>query len=483
MRARIIRRLRRRRPESGFTLIELVIALLLLAIIMSASLYAILQGLGLSRDSQERVVASDVVTQVLEQLRDTANSSTGFATIPITTESLPSQTIQGTTFKLTQDAEWVNRGVSSSVCNSGTNSSLILRATVTATWGFAGESVSDSALFAPPNGSFSSGDGALPVQVDSSTGTGYTGATVTATPVNGTPGSATSITTGSDGCAFFAQLPIGTYDVSVSGPGGVDSSEHAVHDAGDTGVSATENSNFVLAGALSYDTGGTVNWTFIPTSPTPAAGMPISVHPVSALSLTDNMYSYPNTSTTGGGINPLFPDGYELFAGGCTDADPIGQSAYQPFYPTQTANNVQVSPGGTTTYTVPLYPLNLNVTTTVAGVTAPLNSAAGANPTATEDPSGLSSGGACPYYAQGTTPVYTLNPVTSGSSATGVGLGLMQISVAIPVVETGGVHATLHGSVNLWVQPDGVYAVNSSGTPTTEYYSFASPGSVPVAVS
>jgi prepilin-type N-terminal cleavage/methylation domain-containing protein len=479
MRARIVRRLRRRRPESGFTLIELIIALLLLAILMSASLYAILQGLGLSRDSQDRVVASDVATQTLEQLRVTALTSTGFATIPVTTESLPSQTIQGTTYKLTQDVEWVNRGVSSSVCNSGTNSSLILRATITVTWGIGGESVSDSALFAPPNGAESSSDGALPVQVDNSAGTGYAGATVTATPSGG--GSPTSITTGSDGCAFFADLPYTgsgtTYTITVSSAGGVDSAEQPTYTAS-TSVSATESSAFVNSQAINYDTGGTISWTFTPTTPTPAAGMPISVHPVSNQGLGAlDMYSYPNASTSGGGINPVYPNGYDIFAGGCTDADPLGKNTSENlFYPGLSATNVVVTPGGTATTTIPLYPLNLTVTATGASpslTTAQINSATGSSPTATEDPSGTTAGGGC----FSTPPTYTLNAVSAGVSDTSVGLGLFQINVSIPDGSK-----TLTGSVDVWVEPTGVYAVNSSGTPTTEYYSFSGGGSVPVNV-
>ena len=58
-----------------------------------------------------------------------------------------------------------------------------------------------------------------------------------------------------------------------------------------------------------------------------------------------------------------------------------------------------------------------------------------------------------------------------------MGLGLYRISVSIPDGSS-----TLTGSVNVWIQPNGVYAVNSSGTPTTEYYSFSGGGSVPVNV-
>ncbi len=79
----LVRRLRKRRPESGFTLIELVIALLLLAILMSASLYAILQGLGLSQRQsgpggcQRRRDPDTGAARV-----DGSLTSTGFATIP-----------------------------------------------------------------------------------------------------------------------------------------------------------------------------------------------------------------------------------------------------------------------------------------------------------------------------------------------------------------------------------------------------------------
>jgi prepilin-type N-terminal cleavage/methylation domain-containing protein len=478
MRMWLVRRLRKRRPESGFTLLELVIALLLLAILMTASLYAILQGLGLSRDSQDRVVASDVATQTLEQLRVTALTSTGFATIPVSTESLPSQTIQGATYGITQDVEWVNRGVSSSVCNSGTNSSLILRATVTVTWGYPGEYVSDTALLAPPNGALSSSDGALPVQVDNSAGTGYAGATVTAT----LSGTSTSITTGSDGCAFFADLPFSPsgqgYTITVSSPGGVDSIEQPTYTANSVSVSSTESSEFVGVQAISYDTGGTINWSFSPTTPTPAAGMPISVHSVSGQGLGPlNMYSYANSSTTGGGLNPVYPNGYDIFAGGCTDADPLGKNtSLNYFYPGLTATNVVVTPGGSATTTIPLYPLNLTVTATGATpalTTAQINSTSGSSPTATEDPSGTTAGGGCSQ----TNPTYTLTAVKSGASSSGIGLGLYQINVAIPDGSN-----TLTGSVNVWVQPNGVYAVNSSGTPTTLYYSFSGGGSVPVNV-
>jgi len=455
--------------------------MLLIAIMMSTSLYAVLQGLGLSRDSQERVVASNVVTGILEKIETTALTISGFESLAPTTQNLPSQTIQNTTFKLSQTTEWVNRGVTGTVCNSGTNSSLILRATVVATWGFGSESVTDSTLIAPPNGALSSSNGSLPVQVDQPNGSGFAGATVTATPASG---SATSITTGSDGCAFFAQLTPGAYTVTVTSAGGVDNYERTTWSSAVTPslytlqVTAGGEQNSLASGLIDYSQGGTVNWSytqaFSSTPLTPATGMPISIDNPSQ-KLTNNMYSYPYSGSTSGGLNPVYPDTYAIFAGGCTDADPNGSStgsSPQPFYPSSTypniASSVIVTAGGTSTATVPLYPLNIQITSKSTG-------AAITTVTSSTSPSAVAGGGG---ICESGSPTYTLNPVSAGISDTAVGLGELVISATVTSAGK-----TMSGTATVWVKPDGVYTV-SSGMPGTEIYSFTGTGgSVAVPVS
>jgi hypothetical protein len=454
------------------------VALLILAIVMSASLYGILQGLRLSRDNQERVVASNVVTGVLERIESTALNPAGFASLAPNTVTLPSQTIQGTTFTLTQTTEWVNRGVTSSVCDSGTNSSLLLRATVTASWGYTNESVTDGTLLAPPNGTFSSSDGSLPVQVDQANGTGFFGAVVTATPASGP--APPFITTGSDGCAFFAQLSPGNYTVTVSSPGGVDNLEQSTWSSATQtppltlSVSAGQEQAGLAQGLVDYEQGGTIEWSYTQpysSSPlTPAVGMPISIDNPSQ-KLTDNMYSYPYAGGTSGGLTPVFPDTYAIFAGGCTDADPNGSStgsSPQPFYPVTTypnlASSVAVTSGGTSTATVPLYPLNLSFVNT--------NGTALTTATSSTAPTAVEGAGECPQ----STPTYTLSQVSAGVSDTAVGLGELTISATVTYQSQ-----TLSGTASVWVMPDGVYTV-SGGAPGSEIYSFASGGSVKVTV-
>ncbi len=455
--------------EGGFSLIELMVSLAILGVVMSMTLYSILQGLTLSRDAQERVVASSVVAGVLGNLRRVSLTSAGFDSIPVTTQTLPSQSVQGVTFHLTRTTEWVARGVTSSICNSATNSSLILRATVSAAWG-SGESVSSSTLIAPPSGTFSQQDGSLAVRLTSSTaGQGYSGATVTATNVS-VPSDTYSIVTGSDGCAFFAQLPVPSsgnqYRITVSSTGGVDSKE-----VSPSVQEATVGAGQVATVSLNFDTGGTVFWTYSPTSPPPAGGMPVSLGNPSQ-GLTDNMFpSGPQMADTGS-LDPIYPDTYDIFAGGCTDADPngldtSGNAFYDPATYPGLATGVVVPVGGAVSANVPLYPLNIRVVDTAGAPLATAASPSGSPPTALE---GGTSGVSCPNGA----PTYTLTPVSAGVSSTGVGLGQLAISVSVVVGGT-----TEHGSMDVWVRPDGVYDSNG----TTEIYSFAKGGSVPVPVS
>jgi prepilin-type N-terminal cleavage/methylation domain-containing protein len=456
------------RPDSGFTLVELVVALLLLAILMSASLYAILQGLGLSRDSQERVVASNLISGVLEKLETSTLNSTGFNTVAaaIGTAALPNQTVGNTTFHFTETNEWESRGTTSSVCSSGTDTNLVLVVTVKATWGYGGESVSESTSVAPPSGSAgTSGDGSLAVQVDQSGGTGFSSATVTAT--NASTNSATSYTTGSDGCAFFDSLTPGNYNVSVSSAGGVSIGEGSTYQtASSVKVSSSVvNTSLAGTGAIYYETGGTVTWSYTqPYSTTPlipAEGMPVSIDNPSQ-GLGQNMYAYtaPPGAATSGTVTPVYPDTYTIFAGGCTDADPNGESTGanpSPFYTNSSPSAVVVSEGATSTATVPLYPLNLQIVNPTTG--APVLTAVS---TALTPPTAVA-GGAGVCENQGT-PTYTLNAVVAGISSTAVGLGELQISASV----VDGL-STQTATATVWVKPDGVYT-----TTGTRIYSFAS---------
>lgn len=462
---------RRGHEEKGFTLIELMVALLILAILMSASLVGILQGFRLSRSTQDRVVAANLATSVLEQAESKAITTAGFTTVEatITSPATNSQVQQGVTYTSTETSEWEAEGEGSSVCalanaNGGTSTvtTYILRTTVETTWGQSGQSVSQSTLLAPPNGSLSSADGSLPVLVETNDGAPEAGLTVTVSSAGSpsNPITPISITTGSDGCAFFAQLPPGTYTATVSAAGYVSSSEQPTFT--DTPITVSAGSQ-QLVKAL-YMPAGFIGWTpqemswagtTAPAATAVAGDMPISVAAPGLLA-NPGIYAYaPGVST----LSPVYPSTYTVFAGACTDADPDGNSSGatpEPFYPASQypasqypdlVNSATVVSGQTSDVAVPVYPLDLQIVNSSGATLSTANTDSNAQPTATAGEAGECSGSA---------ETYTLTAVTNGTSDTWVGLGEVTVNVSVTVG-----NQTESGSATLWIKPDGVYQVKN----------------------
>jgi hypothetical protein len=156
-------------------------------------------------------------------------------------------------------------------------------------------------------------------------------------------------------------------------------------------------------------------------------------------------------------MTPVFPypSGYTVFAGNCTDNNPVGyDSTHNKFYNNPGTTTVSVSPGATSTATVPLYDLPVTV---VDGTGAPV---VGATLTASE-----TTGYASPYNAictnggaAGSAP--TIGLVTtdaSGTSLTAVPLGHWTINATA---------GTKTGSVKVWRRITGVFNVTTGGAST-----------------
>ena len=160
-------------------------------------------------------------------------------------------------------------------------------------------------------------------------------------------------------------------------------------------------------------------------------------------------------------LTPVFPypSGYTVFAGNCTDNNPVGyDTMHNVFYNNPGTSTVTVTPGATSATTVPLYDLPVTV---VDATGAPV---AGATLTATE-----TTGSPSPYNAVCTnggaagSPA-TLGLVTSaadGTSTTAVPLGHWTIRA---------VSGTKSGTVDVWRRVSGVFntiAGASTGTALT----------------
>jgi Tfp pilus assembly protein PilV len=444
-------------PDGGFTVIEVVAAttVLLVALMAAAALFG--NAIIVSGNTRNRVVAQHLATEAIERVRGTAADPTKFVTIR-PGQGVRDQTVNGITYTVTEDIQWVGLRSTQSSCDSpASGAGQVLQVTERVTWRqMAGtKPVQATTVLAPPVGAFSSSTGSIAVKVLDAAGEPTANMNVRVQgPVAHTQESTTQ------GCAFFAFLEPGTYTVSVVEGTGVGDQQELVP-AQQTSVSVGETSSIIF----SYDRAAHIDVTGADGSAAPpASGLPISVANTGLQPY--GQYSFGANERL---LTPLFPyaSGYTVFAGNCSDNNPLGKdNSGNALYPNAAPSVVAVTAGATTGATYTLYDLAVTV---VDGTGAPQPSASVSITSTTTFPSPYTV--VCTAGIDNTAaPVLTLVPAdAAGTSVGGVPLGHFTI-----VGESG----PRNGTTDVWVMPDGVYAVDASGAATFPYA-----GPVPVVVS
>lgn len=489
-----------RLDDAGQSLVEVLVAVLLLTLIGLPITFILISTQKSSNTFHLRAEATDLATQALE----TAQYETANGVNPTSGTTTSTQYSGGDAFTVSVDFELVaGTGASSSLCAtpSGTTSSRIWSVKATTAW--LGGKVVETTLVSPSYADLAdlnAAEIAVPVyNADDST-------FETTTPINisvqgscasgscGTIPSNESLSesanTGSTGCAVFPDLYAGagvTYTITASSnPGYVDPNElsdnpTAPGDPTRTGVSVQPNTvtvlsdPFILAqGALTTVEFQTCNFVTSDTtsvtctadaSVSPAPDLPISVQSPTLLcsALAAETCVLGNGTATGGFSSTLpfqtallFPGpattpNYSAWAGDQADAEP----SYDGDYGADVATSFTASSGAAVTVTLPVYPLSLTVTK--------VNSDAGTLSAFTAADVG---GGA------------TLSWPASGSSAVGLPLGQFEIGAVVSgtnsTVSSGG-----SSPVYVWILPTGVC---ESSTPLTSPCSSPSTSAISVTV-
>lgn len=370
-------RVRAIRGEDGLTIIELMVALTVFALIMTAVAAMLGTSLITTGNNRNRSVAANLAAQEMEVVR-----ATPFTELPVG-QVTSTQVVDGVLFTITRDSEWISQDAESGACDGVSGEALaFLRVDVTVSWPIMSGvlPVTSNTVITPPVGAYDPNSGHLAVSVHDRDALPQAAVPVTITgPVT------QSQATTTEGCAFFAYLPVGTYDVSLSSPGYVDGQGNA-----SPLQTTTVSLGTTVQVEFDYDLASTLDLTLqAPGGGTPPDGLPVTIR--NSKLLPDETKVIPGAPGNTRTVPDLFPyvDGYQVWAGSCADADPEGQMQDgTPYYPgAQRDPALAVTPGNVTSGSVTLQ----KVTVTVLDVNnLPV---AGAQVTIHHDPDNLCAGG------------------------------------------------------------------------------------------
>lgn len=333
--------------ESGMSLIELVVAISIFAIVMTGVAATLAAGLALTRTNQHRSVAANLASQEMDTIRASDFSSLVDRSV--------TQKVGGITYTIYRSLTWVAHNASNGPCDGVNTAPEVLRVHVGVDWprrrGAA--IVTSDSVITPPIGAYNPQTGHIAVRVlnRDAQPSAFTGVLLAG-------GTSRSALTNAEGCAFFAFLPAGTYNVSMNSAGYVDRQGN---------TSPTQIANVAIGNVTSaqfdYDRQGTIAFTIEgPDGALVPANVPLTIGNTTLLPSGTRTYSGTGTSRT---ITGLFPslDGYETWAGSCADADPEGVDSNGTAYHSSGVRSpaVPVAPGSSGVGNVDLALLDLQI--------------------------------------------------------------------------------------------------------------------------
>ncbi len=240
--------------DNGLSLVEVVVAMVLFAMIVTGTLYSMLTILTTTRDSRNEQVAANLAAQDIDLARDYDDV---FKLLP-TTYDIP---LNGDVFTVTRQTEWVNTTGNDVKCGSGGTALSYKRVNVSVTWGNmrAGAKAVRADTVVDPNSRITDPTkGTIFVRVNDESGVGNPGVTVTVSPSASANGATTpnpnSVITDASGCAYILKVTPGNYDVKVTQSSGtyVDDVDQLTAASKFTGVQA----NSTASVSFGYDDAG-----------------------------------------------------------------------------------------------------------------------------------------------------------------------------------------------------------------------------------
>ena len=342
------------RSDSGLTLVEVIIALLIFGIVAVGVAYSLANSLTISRDARNRVAAANIASEFIDNARSIENVFT------IVDQADVPRTVGGTKYHVRVETGWVTSTDTQAQCGAATSTGSgaleFKRIAVYVTWdGMRAGTVpirSDTIL--APNSRINDPTlGTIVISAENALGGGSAGITVNTQP-SASPAGAVAVpnqglNTDSDGCSYVLKVVPGNYDVTLTRSNYVDLAQT---------VTSTKLNVTVVAGGsalakVAFDNGALITSRY-PASPSATVNMLVPTN-------LQTTFSSTKSTTVLAGANParVFPDSYQLVAGtydatNCKAPDPAAWATRGDGAFGERMDPVSVAAGASATVDLPM---------------------------------------------------------------------------------------------------------------------------------
>ncbi|MCD5316352.1 prepilin-type N-terminal cleavage/methylation domain-containing protein [Kineosporia babensis] len=344
--------------DAGVSLLEVVIAMAIFSIGVTAVLGLFLNTTGVVRDNIRRTAAAALMNQKLEEYRTMTKEQ--LSRLIIGRTSLPTQTVNNVEYSLVQNVRLFNAGGSDLCTSSGPNSARLGKAYVdiSVSWPNMGRTKPVQGRTYVESGISSRVSGAFRVQVKDQSGVGV--GNVKVAVKNASPG--LNQETDDGGCTIFS-IPDGSYKTEIRRESYVGSDNNQIQSQDVSVLASSPNvpeASFVYEPARSLKVeldAPTANYVMPPQIPLRVSWGAYSEVGLSRLCANDSSAmcydAFPGT------IRNLFPGNYRLKAGICSNSGTTGTS--------EAGVDVVGSPGDVPTVKIPMAAVTVAVSSLKTG--------------------------------------------------------------------------------------------------------------------
>ena len=235
--------------DAGLSLVEVIVAMMVFAIVSVGVAYSITNALVLTRENRARAIATNLAAQDVDLLRSVED------VFKVTSKTWTTQ-VSGFTFTVARTAEWTDAATTSTACGTGTGTLQYKAVQVSVTYDGMRRTaapITSATVLAPNDRINDPSKGTIVVEVLGASGSGRAGVPVsitTASPAKGAIKPASPPVTDGNGCSYALRVEPGDYTVGVATPGSL---TPAQADAG-TSTPVTVEAGKTASASFSYDT-------------------------------------------------------------------------------------------------------------------------------------------------------------------------------------------------------------------------------------